>query len=83
MLRLLNMEDKQILSHQEATELVNLGTDDEVKIGSFLDSFAKKEITTFFREYANIFACSYHDMLGLSIEIVEHQLSMKPECRPV
>ena len=31
MLRLLAMEDKQILPHQEITELVNLGTDNEKK----------------------------------------------------
>ena len=31
MQRLLVMEDKQILPHQEVTELVNLGTDDEKK----------------------------------------------------
>ena len=46
MLRLLTMEDKQILPHQEITKLVNLGTDDEereVKIGSSLDSSMKKE----------------------------------------
>ena len=46
MQRLLVREDKQILSHQEVTELVNLGTDDEkkeVKIGSSLDPSAKKE----------------------------------------
>ena len=75
MLRLLTMEDKQILPHQEVTELVNLGTDDEkkkVKIDSSLDSSAKKEIIALLREYADIFAWSYQDMLGLSIEIVEH-----------
>ena len=31
MLRLLTMEDKQIMPHQEVIELVNLGTDDEKK----------------------------------------------------
>ena len=31
MQRLLAMEDKQILPHQEVTELVNLGMDDEKK----------------------------------------------------
>ena len=59
MLRLLIMEDKQILPHQEITELINLGTDDEkkeVKIGSSLDSSAKEEITALLREYADIFA---------------------------
>ena len=86
MLRLLTMENKQILPHQEVIELVNLGTNDEkkeVKIGSSLDSSAKKEITAILREYAYIFAWSYQDMLELSTEIVEHQLSMRLECQPV
>ena len=83
MLRLLTMKDKQILPHQEVTELVNLGTyyeKKEVKIGSSLDSSAKKEITTLLREYADILAWSYQDMSRLSIEIVEHQLPVRPEC---
>ena len=45
MRRLLAMKDKEILPHQEITELVNLGTDEEkkeVKIGSSLDPSAKK-----------------------------------------
>ena len=74
MQRLLAMEDKQILPHQEVTELVNLGTDNEkneVKIGSSLDSLAKKEVMDLLKEYADIFAWSYQDMPGLSIEIVE------------
>ena len=86
MQRLLAMEDKQILPHQEVTELVNLGTDDEkkeVKIGSSLDPSAKKEIVDLLKEYADIFAWSYQDMPGLSTEIVEHQLPMRPECKPV
>ena len=80
------MEDKQILPHQDVTELVNLGTDDEkkeVKIGASLDSSMKNEITDLLKEYADIFAWSYQDMLRLSIKIVEHQLPMKLECRPV
>ena len=86
MQRLLAMEDKQILPHQEVTDLVNLGTDDEkkeVKIGSSLDSSAKKEIVDLLKEYVDIFVWSYHDMPSLSTEIVEHQLPMRPECKPV
>ena len=86
MLRLLTMEDKQILSHQEVIELVNLGTNDEkkeVKIGLSLDLSAKKEIIDLLKEYKDIFAWSYQDMPGLSTEIVEHQLPMRPECKPV
>ena len=62
MLRLLIIEDKQIFSHRESTKLVNLGTDDEkkeVKIGSSLDSSAKKEITDLLKKYVDIFAWSY------------------------
>ena len=62
MQRLLAMEDKKILPHQEVTELVNLGIDDEkkeVKIGSSLDTFTKKEIVDLLREYVDIFAWSY------------------------
>ena len=62
MLRLLTMEDKQILPHQEVTKLVNLGIDDEkkeVKIDSSLISSSKKKITNLFKEYADIFAWSY------------------------
>ena len=66
--------------------MVNLGTDDkkkEVKIGSSLGSSAKEEITALLREYADIFAWSYQDMSGLSTEIVEHQLPMRPKCSPI
>ena len=58
MLRLLTMEDKQILPHQEVTELINLGINDEkkeVKIGTSLDASTKKEITYILKEYADIF----------------------------
>ena len=81
MLRLLTMEEKQILPHQEVIELVNLGIDDEkkeVRVGSSLDSTAKKEIINL-KEYADIFAWSYQDIPGLSTEIVEHQLLIRPE----
>ena len=85
MLRLLNMEDKQILPNQ-VTKLVNLGTDNEkkeVKIGLSLDSSANKEIMDLLKEYVDIFAWSYQDMPGLSTKIMEHQLPMRPECKPV
>ena len=74
------------MPYQEVTELVNLETDDEkkeVKIGSSLDPSTKKEIVDLLKEYVDIFAWSYQDMPGLSTEIVEHQLPMRPECKPV
>ena len=35
------------------------------------------------KKYADIFAWSYQDMSGLSTEIVEHQLSIRLQCKPV
>ena len=86
MLRLLTMEDKQILPHQEITELINLRTEDkkkEVKVRSSLDASVKKKITDLLKEYVDIFVWSYQDIPRLSTEIVEHQLPMRPECRLV
>ncbi|KAI5390301.1 hypothetical protein KIW84_075563 [Lathyrus oleraceus] len=60
--RLLEQDEKTIQPFEEQVELVNLGSEDdvkEVKIGS--------------RLY----------MPGLDSEIVEHRLSLKPECPPV
>ena len=81
MQRLLAMEDKQILPHQEVTDLVNLGTDDEkkeVKIGSSLDASAKKEITDLFKEYTNIFAWSYQDRKSTRLNSSHFQVSRMP-----
>ena len=59
MLRLLSLEDKLILPHQEVIEVLNLGANDEkkkVKIGTSLDPSAKKEIIDLFHEYVDIFS---------------------------
>ena len=66
--------------------MVNLGTEDEkkeLKVGSSIDASAKKAMTNLLKEYTDIFAWSYQDMPGLSTDIVEHQLPMRPECRPI
>ena len=35
------------------------------------------------REYSDVFAWSYQDMLGLHSEIVEHRFTLKPKCPQV
>ena len=35
------------------------------------------------KEYADVFAWSYEDMVGLDIEIVVHNLPLDPDARPV
>ena len=84
--RLLEHEGKAIQSFKEKIELVNLGSEEvvkEVKIGSRLCPEVKKGLIDLLREYSDVFAWSYQDMPDLDSEIVEHILSLKPECPPV
>ena len=83
---LIDQENKQILLHQEATKVVNLGSNEEkkeVKMGTMLLAETKKEIIDLLHEFANILAWSYQDMLGLNTKIVEHHFPPKPECKPI
>ena len=67
MRRLIDHENKQILPHQEVTEVINLVSNEEkkeVKIGTALSIEIKKEIINLFHEFANIFSWSYQDMSG-------------------
>ena len=80
--RLLDHEGKAIQSFEEQIQLVNLGSEDdvkEVKIGSRLCPNVKKVLIDLLREYSNMFAWSYQDMPGLDSEVMEHRLSLKPE----
>ena len=83
---LLEHKEKSIHPFEEQIELVNLGSEDdvkEVKIGSQLCPKVKKGLIDLLREYSDVFAWSYQDMPGLDSEIVEHRLPLKPECPPV
>ena len=83
---LLEYEEKIIQPHLENLETVNLGSEDcvrEVKIGALLEESVKKRLIDLLRDYSDVFAWSYQDMPGLDSEIVEHRLSLKPECPPV
>ncbi|KAI5436041.1 hypothetical protein KIW84_022471 [Lathyrus oleraceus] len=79
---LLEHEEKTIQPFEEQIELVNLGSEDdvkEVKIGSQLCPEAKKGLITLLREYSDVFSWSYQDMPELDSEIVEHRFPLKPE----
>ena len=84
--RLLEDEEKAIQPFEEQIELVNLGSEDdvkEVKIGSRLCPEVKKGLIDLLREYSDMFVWSYQDMPGLDSEIVEHRLLLKLECPSV
>ena len=72
LMKLIELEKKPIEPHQEETETVNLGDEEnkkEVKIGVTLP---KQELVRLLHEYVDVFAWSYQDMPGLSSEIAEH-----------
>ena len=84
--RLLEREEKAIHPHEEALEVVNLGSEEdrkEVKIGASLNESIKKQIVEILKKYVDVFAWSYRDMPGLDTNIVVHHLPLRPECPPV
>ena len=74
------------MPHQEVTEAINLGTDEErkeVKIGTMLSPVARKKLIDLLQDYSDVFAWSYQDMPGLDTNIVVHLLPLREECAPV
>ena len=86
LLRLVAQDEKQILPHQEVTEAINLGTEEErreVMIGTTLSPIIRKKLIDLLREYSDVFAWSYQDMPSLDTDIVVHRLPLREECAPV
>ncbi|XP_050908718.1 uncharacterized protein LOC127122421 [Lathyrus oleraceus] len=84
--RLLEQEDNTLEPYKEPMELINLGTEEdmkEVRSGALFDSYVKHKLTMLLREYVDVFAWSYQDMPRLDTDIVEHKLSLWPECPSV
>ena len=62
LLRLVEQDERQILPHQEITEVVNLGTKEErkeVKIGTMLSPAIRKELMDLLQDHNDVFAWSY------------------------
>jgi hypothetical protein len=55
----------------------------EVKIGTYFAIKQKDELIALLREFSEIFARSYQDMPGLDMDIVVHQIPLKPEYKLV
>ena len=59
LLRLVAQDEKQILTHQEVTKTINLGTKEErieVKIGTTLSPTIREKLIDLLREYSDVFA---------------------------
>ena len=73
MKRMVVQEEREVKPHQEETEVVNLGVGEErkeVKVGTGMSENVRDELVALLRNYRDIFAWSYQDMLGLSSDIV-------------
>ena len=80
LLRLVEQDERQISPHQDVTEAVNLGTEEErkeVKIETTLSPVTRKKLIDLLQEYNNVFAWLYQDMLGLNTDIVVHRLPLR------
>ncbi|XP_071912264.1 uncharacterized protein [Coffea arabica] len=70
----------------EETEVVNIGTEievKEIKISIHLNKKQRKEMIEFFTMFQDVFAWSYNDMPGISTDIVVHRLPTDPSFPPV
>ena len=86
-LEALNRESEGSKPNIEETEVINLANEGEnekpVKIGVNFPKDLKPELIVLLKEFIEIFAWSYQDMLGLDTKIVVHKIQVKLECPPV
>ncbi|KAM1939582.1 hypothetical protein ACFX13_027409 [Malus domestica] len=66
-------------------EEINVGTADDPRplfISASLPQPIKAELCALLEEFNDCFAWSYHEMLGLDRTLIEHELRIKPGCKP-
>ncbi|RDX64239.1 hypothetical protein CR513_57228, partial [Mucuna pruriens] len=83
--RLIEQEEPKFQSMAEDLEVVNLGESKEEKeiwVGKQMLLDLRQKLVELLKEYANVFAWSYRDMLGLDNSIVEHKLPLLPNVAP-
>ena len=68
------------------TETINLGSSEdvkEIKISLHINQEIREAIIQLLFEYKDVFAWSYDDMPGLSVDLVVHKLPVYPDFPPV
>ncbi|XP_027343131.1 uncharacterized protein LOC113855699 [Abrus precatorius] len=71
---------------QDPLEEVNLGDEKEPRltfISKLVEEEVKDQLIKLLREFKDCFAWDYDQMPGLSRELIEHRLPIRPEKRPV
>ncbi|XP_070667874.1 uncharacterized protein [Malus domestica] len=70
---------------KDPLEEINVGTADDpwpLFISALLPQQIKDELRALLTEFKDCFAWSYHEMPGLDRTLVEHELRIKPGCKP-
>ena len=62
---------------------LNDGEEKLVKISKSLSEEERRKLVALLREYKDVFAWSYQEMLGLSLSLVMHKLKVDPNAKPV
>ena len=71
--------EKGITLHEEVVELINLGIEEDKKELKVVNNLEKEKIIDLFKEFLNVFAWSYLDMLGLDPQIASHKIPLSPD----
>ncbi|KAM1415534.1 hypothetical protein ACFX2I_007174 [Malus domestica] len=70
---------------KDPLEEINVGTTDDPRplfISTLLPQPIKAKLRALLEEFKDCFAWSYHEMPGLNRTLVEHELRIKPGCKP-
>ncbi|KAM2679573.1 hypothetical protein EV2_011475 [Malus domestica] len=70
---------------KDPLEEINVGTADDPRplfVSALLPQHMKAELHALLEEFKDCFAWSYHEMPGLDRTFVEHELRIKPGCKP-
>ena len=76
-------KEEETVEALETVELVDEEPTKTTRVGSTMSTEMKKKLLEYLKENLDIFAWSHENMLGISIEIIEHKLNVGPEKNPV
>ena len=76
-------KEEEKMKALETVELVEGEADKTTKIGTTLSPKMRTRLIRFLKENLDVFAWSHKDMLGISLEVIQHKLNVDPERKPV
>ena len=76
-------KEEEKMEALETVELVEGEADKTTKIGMTLSPEMRTRLIRFLKENLDVFAWSHKDMLGISLEVIQHKLNVDPERKPV